>query len=150
MPPPRAAFPARGFCVDRVRESADASPRRERDLSRRRSRACGVERWAVKTVSDRRARLVDLMPRPTSVAARRMMARARASFVRACGRPGAAFFVTLPRTGDGRGRRLLRLLPRAARRRAERDRAPPGARVLEQELRSGAVAAQRTESSYVG
>src|SRR5438477_301479 len=38
----------------------------------RTNRVCGVERWAVKTLADRRARLVNLKPRTTIRALRRL------------------------------------------------------------------------------
>src|SRR2546425_742720 len=38
-------------------------------------RACGVERWAVKTLADRRARLVDFKPRTTTLRALRRLRR---------------------------------------------------------------------------
>jgi len=55
-------------------------------------------------------------------------------------RPAEPWVLRHPVGGGDRSRRwVLRLRPRPAGRRSERDRAAPGARVLEQELLAGAI-----------
>jgi hypothetical protein len=59
--------------AQRAERSGEGAGARDGEEAGERAGGCGVERWAVKTLSDPRASKVDLDPRPTSVGALRSL-----------------------------------------------------------------------------